>query len=241
MDECLKFALKANATHGLRRSPSDKLSALSMAVKRWPELSTSALADMCYLSRRFVEANRPKSKSPPPPRAKPSVPTEKDCGTPETEGDPDDQPKVASAPPSASPPPRRTGSDGVSRPVPAPKEQLDKLGFPIPLPIIESWNNAEETKFYINTISVMRGKIQAAQDAKNISFAEVNFSSVKSNLDQAYADLKVTVPYAVCPTCQGKNTRNCASCKGRGFVSEFYWNTCVTQEAKTMRGKANKK
>ena len=70
-------------------------------------------------------------------------------------------------------------------------------------------------------------------------FAEVNFSSALSQLDQAFTDVKTAKPFAVCPSCQGQVPENCTLCRGRGLLSEYRWNTCVTREHKEFRTKAS--
>jgi len=72
-------------------------------------------------------------------------------------------------------------------------------------------------------------------------FAEVNFSSAHSQLDQAWYDIKTAKPFAVCPTCQGQLPEQCTLCRGRGLISEHRWNTCVTREDKEFRERAKQK
>ena len=71
-------------------------------------------------------------------------------------------------------------------------------------------------------------------------FAEVQFSSALSQAEQLWTDLKTARPFAVCPTCQGQVPDKCTLCRGRGLISEFRWNTCVTREDKGFRFKAKK-
>ena len=80
-----------------------------------------------------------------------------------------------------------------------------------------------------------------AQEAKDPLFREVLFSSALSQLDQARTDIKTAKPFAVCPTCQGQTPETCRMCHGRGLISEFRWNTCVTREDKEFRFKAKGK
>ena len=72
---------------------------------------------------------------------------------------------------------------------------------------------------------------------KTVLFAEVNFSSALSQLDQAWTDVKTAKPFAVCPTCQGQLPDQCTLCRGRGLISEYRWTTCVTREDKEFREK----
>jgi len=87
----------------------------------------------------------------------------------------------------------------------------------------------------LSAISTVRGTIRQAQDEKRPEWAEINFSSVLAQLDQAYAEIKTVKPHAVCPTCQGQNPTNCRLCRGRGFISEFLWDNAVPRETKELR------
>jgi uncharacterized ParB-like nuclease family protein len=55
----IKHALGANATHGLRRSNSDKRKAVRVALGEFPDLSNRAIAEMCKVSDPFVSKLRP--------------------------------------------------------------------------------------------------------------------------------------------------------------------------------------
>ncbi len=52
-------------------------------------------------------------------------------------------------------------------------------------------------------------------------YAEVNFSSALSQLEQLWTDIKTAKPFAVCPTCQGQVPDKCTLCRGRGLISEY--------------------
>jgi hypothetical protein len=138
---------------------------------------------------------------------------------------------------------RENGAHGVTRPTslpPPPSQVLDATGWPIPTQLIPLWQRANEVQEMLTTLSRVKGALRAAQDNRDLLFAEVNFSSALSQLDQAWYDLKTAKPFAVCPTCQGQVPEKCTLCKGRGLISEHRWNTCVTREDKEFRAKAKK-
>lgn len=58
--DAIKFALGANAKHGLHRSNDDKRKAVAfvLADKEWSKLSSRMVAEMCGVSSTFVDANR---------------------------------------------------------------------------------------------------------------------------------------------------------------------------------------
>ena len=139
------------------------------------------------------------------------------------------------------PPMQPNGAQSPAHPTlppPPPSQVVDATGWPIPTQLIPLWQRAGEVQEMLTVLSRIKGALRSAQDNKDLLFAEVNFSSALSQLDQAWYDLKTAKPFAVCPTCQGQLPEKCALCKGRGLISEHRWNTCVTREDKEFREKA---
>ena len=247
--DALKFALGCNAHHGLRRTNADKRHAVGMALREFPMLSDRALAEICIVSDRFVgdlrrESGANRSHLPPPPRIgkdgksyplpPPPMVRRATDGTDETKGA-----KGTDVSPGKMP-----GSTAGRMPVatrpPPPSQVLDGTGWPIPTQLIPLWQRADEAQEMLTTLSRVKGALRTAQETKDKLFAEVNFSSALSQLDQAWTDIKTAKPFAVCPTCQGQLPDQCTLCKGRGLISEHRWNTCVTREDKEFRFKARR-
>jgi len=126
-------------------------------------------------------------------------------------------------------------------PPPPPSQVLDATGWPIPTQLIPLWQRTDEVQEMLTTLSRVKGALRTAQENKDKLFAEVNYSSALSQLDQAWTDIKTAKPFAVCPTCQGQLPDKCTLCRGRGLISEHRWNTCVTREDKEFRFKAKGK
>ena len=124
---------------------------------------------------------------------------------------------------------------------PPPSQVLDETGWPIPTQLIPLWQRADEVQEILTALSRAKGALRAAQENKDKLFAEVNFSSALSQLDQAWTDIKTAKPFAVCPTCQGQLPDKCTLCRGRGLISEHRWKTCVTREDKEFRARAKQK
>ena len=120
---------------------------------------------------------------------------------------------------------------------PPPSQVLDATGWPIPTQLIPLWQRAGEVQEMLTVLSRIKGTLRSAQEKRDMLFAEVNFSSALSQLDQAWHDLKTAKPFAVCPNCQGQVPDKCTLCGGRGLISEIRWNTCVTREDKEFRFK----
>ena len=56
--DALKFALSANATHGLRRTNADKRRSVELALSEWPNLSSAEISRICAVSHTFVDEVR---------------------------------------------------------------------------------------------------------------------------------------------------------------------------------------
>jgi ParB-like chromosome segregation protein Spo0J len=117
-------------------------------------------------------------------------------------------------------------------------EQLDKTGWPIPQKIQPEWDAATAAaREPMNQISKMKSAFEEAQTKQTPMFNEVVIAGAIMTCKSLYGDWKNVLPYAVCPTCQGKAPQSCGMCRRRGYVSEFFWNRCVLPEMKAMREK----
>ena len=234
--DALKFALGANARHGLPRTNSDKRRSVVLALTEWPKLSSSELGRLCAVSHQFVEGVRKeiqpvtvtgstrvgrdgkeRKMPPPPPQKKPLPP-------------PPPQKKPLPPPP---PPNRQTKPPHPFEPSDVP----DACGHPIPHGLLPIWERSQEVQELLSAISKVRGALRDAQETKDILFSEVNFSAALAHLDQAYTDVKSAKPYAVC-SCGGMVSKDsCRVCRGRGLISEFKWKTAIPEQTKQIRFK----
>ena len=114
---------------------------------------------------------------------------------------------------------------------------LDATGLEVPPECLPLWQRIPEAQAMLSNISTLRGSLRTAQTESDPLFVEVDFTGCLANLNQVYVDLQRAKPYAVCPTCAGLESKGCLTCKGRGFVSEFYWRNCVPEETKQLTGR----
>lgn len=235
---CIKFALSANAHHGIRRTNADKRHAVEIALKEFPKLSNVALAEICSVSEFLVRDLRPSNLD--------LIEVDKRVGRDGKERKLPPVPTPKKSPPVPQPPPKPQEKPSTP-PLPQPKSKppiepdvLDETGHPIPPKIVPLWNEAQEVQELLTAISRIKGVLRKAQDEKDKVFAEVNFSSALSMLDQAYTDIKTAKPFAVCTSCQGMVPAQCTFCKGRGFISQFRFDTCAPREVKEIRFKSRK-
>ena len=133
----------------------------------------------------------------------------------------------------------RDGTDGTNGAVPPPPGQvLDATGWPVPTQLIPLWQRGDEVQEVLTNLSRLKGLVRSVEEKRDMLYAEMHFSSALAQLEQLWADFKTAKPFAVCPTCQGQVPDQCTLCRGRGLISEFRWNTCVTREDKEFREKA---
>jgi hypothetical protein len=227
--DALKYALSANSNHGLKRTNADKRNAIHVALKEFVKLSNSELAKLCSVDDHTVADVRKSMESTSEiPRLETRIGRdgkERKSPTPP----PIEPAKKLSLPPTVKPEQKK------SPPVSA--QVLDKTGWPIPQKLVPIWERAFEVQELLTSMSKIKGALRGAQQDKDILFVEVNFASALAQMDQAYADVKTALPFAVCPTCQGNTPDVCQLCKGRGFISEHRWSTVVPAETKAMRQK----
>src|SRR5205814_1145399 len=115
-----------------------------------------------------------------------------------------------------TPPPDRKGKDGKLRPAtyqkkkpgaappppkPAKGDRYDETGIIIPPDLLPLWDRANEVSGALASLKSIRLMVEHGAEANDPVFTEVNVSSVRAELKQAYFDIKRAIPYAVCPTC----------------------------------------
>lgn len=76
----IKFALSANARHGLRRTNADKRRAIAVALKEFPRLSDREIASVCDVSHPLVSEVRKDSATPATGNQLEEFPTERRIG-----------------------------------------------------------------------------------------------------------------------------------------------------------------
>ena len=118
-----------------------------------------------------------------------------------------------------------------------PPKRLDKIGYPIPEAILENWQRAERFSETLSQLTKIKGEVSRALEEGDVIFAEVTNTSL-AHIKNFYDDLKRVLPYAVCTSCQGRTAKKCTTCEGRGFLSKFYYSTCVPKETRDIREKA---
>ena len=107
----------------------------------------------------------------------------------------DGKPVTAAAIKQHLPPPPMQPKAAPTLP-PPPAEVLDGTGWPVPTQLIPLWKRVDEVQEMLTILSRVKGALRSAQDQKDLLFAEVNYSSALSQLDQAWVDIKTAKPFA---------------------------------------------
>lgn len=115
----------------------------------------------------------------------------------------------------------------------------DKLGFTVPKSIESDWREAETFRETLNALHRIKLRIEKAIEDRELAFREITNSTV-ADLHNAWSNLERVLPYAVCPTCEGHNRKNCTLCKQRGWVSRFGYEHWVPKTTRALREKAVK-
>ena len=103
-----------------------------------------------------------------------------------------------------------------------PEVRLDKVGRQIPPGILNLWDHADETGKYLRSkISEVKCELEKGI-GQDIIFGEL-INAIVSDLKAVHYSLSQVIPYAVCPTCQGRLPDKCLTCRHRGFISQFYY------------------
>jgi len=116
------------------------------------------------------------------------------------------------------------------------EELLDQIGRVIPDDLIAEWKRAQDTGKQLQSLArkiksiVSEGFAGAKQEKlKDIIYAELT-NSVISDAQALAWSLGSVIPFALCPTCQGRGRSSCGLCKKRGWISKFLWNSPAVNE-----------
>ncbi len=247
--DAVKFALGCNNTHGLRRTNEDKRNAAVIAYQEFPGMTDRALAEMCAVSHTLVAEVRKQMEAKAPIAPPASVNAPQSTIAPKRIGNGGKQFQAPVRQPTAPAP----------IPAKAPKKStgmMDATGIAVPSEIIPYWIAAtDEANRLFSALNENRNRLKVAQERDEPMFREIDFTGAIAHLDNAISDLRRIKPYAVCPDCNGimtdkkaaviggkvstiKAHEPCATCRGRGFLSEFYWTNFIDADLKQATGRA---
>lgn len=238
-EDCLREALKCNIQHGLRRSPEDKEAAVTSALVKFNDLSDRQIAEIASVGHTFVAKVRKEIRETPLMVVKPAKTKGKDGKLRSTkprstgiDSSSNDENKGKTKDSGAVPPEPASLGDGFKAPL------VDAIGCPVPAKALKYWDRQGEVKGLLKSLSEIKCIVEKAVK-DDLMFIEVNNSTL-ALMGTVRDGIKLALPYAVCPTCNGQLVEKCTLCRGRGVVSEFRYNT-VPLEIRKLREKLHKK
>jgi hypothetical protein len=111
----------------------------------------------------------------------------------------------------------------------------DEKGHVVPKKLHALWNRRHEIQEMMTIISKIRSTFRNDHDKpiaeRDPLYLELSYNSVRAALDTAYLDIHATMPYVVCPVCQGDG-KDCRQCKGRGLIGKFAYDHTIPREYK---------
>jgi hypothetical protein len=112
----------------------------------------------------------------------------------------------------------------------------DHFGRVVPEELIADWQRAERVGKHLRGLALEIKQTAAAAFAgarqerlRDLIFTETTNAIIAEAENLAYT-LGTIIPYAICPTCQGYERKNCLLCKRRGWISKFLFNSPAVSE-----------
>jgi hypothetical protein len=199
--DAIKYSLGANIIHGLRRTNADKRRAVEIALREFAKISDRQIAEMCGVHHQLVATVRSERVD--------------DSSTSQTRTDTLGRQQPAHKPP--------------RDPGPPPVQEKDPNGKLIPSKLLPLWRRRQEIQDQVTQISKIRSELERGNEEKDQLYAELSYQQAHAALSTAYTAIKATMPYCVCPSCQGEG---CRACGGRGLIGKFRYDTCIPRELK---------
>jgi hypothetical protein len=112
--------------------------------------------------------------------------------------------------------------------------ESDRMGFPLPKEIQEGFNQWHVTQRLVKKLAEVKQYVEHAKQISNPLFAHLSNAWITS-IENVIYELKSSMPYAVCPYCQGRNPLQCTNCNHTGWIGKYYYERMAASELRTMR------
>lgn len=216
--DCFNTGILENLRHGIRRTSADKRQSIGTAIAIHPEMADLKIAELCHVSHSTVAEVRKKLEASGAINERKTIKTSdgktrsaKASNKEETTESND----LAGVPKGGLVRLQATGKSPANAPV-----AVDATGYPIPERAISIWERRDTAGALIADLRSVRSFLEAAVKSKDILFSEVNLNAADCELESLISRITAAIPYAVCPSCQGKLPEKCKGCSGRGMVSK---------------------
>lgn len=229
--DCFNTGILENLRHGIRRTGADKRQSIGTAIAIHPEMADLKIAELCHVShstvaevrkkleasgaineRKTIKTSDGKTRSSKAYNKENRLPSRQCHSLKEETNESND---LAGVPKGGLVRLQATGKSPANAPV-----VVDATGYPIPERAIAIWERRDTAGALIADLRSVRSFLEAAVKSKDILFSEVNLNAADCELESLISRITAAIPYAVCPSCQGKLPEKCKGCSGRGMVSK---------------------
>jgi uncharacterized ParB-like nuclease family protein len=143
-------------------------------------------------------------------------------------------PPTPSTVPLSSPPTRPAASEPAADAAATDEDAaaegpVDARGRHIPHDLLPIWNRRHEVRDLAMVISRVRIALEKVSEGHDPLWAELQYQSVKTHLDQAFYIVSSAQPWCVCPMCQGIG---CRACRESGLMGKYRFDNIVPRELK---------
>ncbi len=228
--DAVKLALSANRKHGLPLTNADKINAVKVALKEFPEMSDRSIAEAVGVSHSMVGKYRAQLES---------IGQIGQCSTRTTsdgrqypshrapqEAQPEVQVDIDDIPLDLAP---KTSPEGIQADLqvleddddndePPIQGDVDATGTPINGAIAEAFRRRSEVNKIVKAMTDARAAVLASIDEGDVLYSFLNVSAFKAEFTRAIVRLRSCRPYAVCPYCSGDG---CKACRAQGWLPKF--------------------
>jgi ParB-like chromosome segregation protein Spo0J len=214
--DAIKFALSANARHGLHRSNEDKRKAVDFALcdVEWRRLSNRAIAELCgvseYLVRDMVNENRNEEKA----RAdqhqdSPAIKSQVEEKRTGRDGKSYSQPKLKQEPEEdAAEPEYADVEQDEEQPV---ETQAEKLS-----PAKQAIQNGKQLQPLQTAVNDLLNMVGNIPHMEGLELFHARINRIRKDIEAVKGHLVTVRPHSVCPRCNGVG---CPQCGNHGWVS----------------------
>ena len=228
--DAVKLALSANRKHGLPLTTADKINAVKVALKEFPEMSNRVVAETIGVSHHTVGKHRSQlesigqiaqcsTRTTSDGRQYPSQRVAQEA-QPEVPVDIDDIPLDLA--PKTSPEGNQADlqalEDDDDNDEPPIQGDVDATGTPINGAIAEAFRRRSEVNKIVKAMTDARTAVLASIDEGDVLYSFLNVSAFKAEFTRAIVRLRSCRPYAICPYCSGDG---CKACRAQGWLPKF--------------------
>jgi hypothetical protein len=221
--DAILYSVGANAAHGLRRSRSDKWRAVDRLLSdaNWSKWSDREIAKRCAVSHTFVaEVRRHLSLATLPARPLADPAQNRTYNT--RHGTPAVMSTASIGKRRPAPLPCPSLEEGVidDEPAPpaAPTMVTDETGKRIAdKDIIAAFSNRPLFREFMREMSKLKSDFRRLTSLPGGAWAGRRVQEFEALVNNLHAQLRFSIPYAICPYCGGAK---CAKCKQTGWLPE---------------------